>query len=228
MSLVAVGCHGSQSTPPAHGGAAPTASDPLALVGRWRVTAEGEPRGASLILGDEVRLFRRCGMLEGSWSADRGGDFIAEVFGGSSRCFNRKQRATGVPWIRKAVSYRIDGADRVLLNPEHQVVARLRPGAHPTPGPDIEPTLASPPALRRIWSPGWQTPPRCRRAPAPPRRATSSAGGEPSGELPVRHEHSSSSTPAGNGPDPMAATAPAAATWSASVVSCLPSAVEAH
>jgi hypothetical protein len=121
--------------------------DPLSLVGSWQVTAAGERPGTALILGDELTLFRHCGALMGSWAADPSGAFVGESFGGSGSCFTGSHPDMDVAWLRAAVGYRIHGADRLLLDDSGKVVARLAPGAHPTAGPDMASSFASPPVL---------------------------------------------------------------------------------
>jgi hypothetical protein len=115
---------------------APSAhTDPLALVGRWKLAAAGEKPGTSLILGDGLSLFRPCGMLEGAWRADDGGLFVGGINSGDSSCFHSKQGAAA-PWLASAVGYRSEGPDRVLINAAGQVVAVLSPGARPRTGPN--------------------------------------------------------------------------------------------
>jgi META domain len=121
-------------------------ANPLALVGRWKVSAAGERPGTSLILGDQLSLFRPCGLLDGEWRADPDGLFIGDVDGGDGACFHTTQ-ALSVPWLDAAVGYRVEGPDRVLLNAAGDIVARLSPGAHPTTGPNDAPSFAAPPKL---------------------------------------------------------------------------------
>ncbi|MGN6475135.1 MAG: hypothetical protein ACTHK4_16000 [Mycobacteriales bacterium] len=144
IAAVSAACTSSSSTS-GHRGNIAIAGDPAQLIGSWHVAAVGEAKGTSLILADDLRLFRSCGMLEGGWSADRYGDFVGESWGGDQACFIGAHPNSTVAWLSHAVTYRIDGPDRVLLDAAHRVVARLSPGARPTPNPNILPSLASPP-----------------------------------------------------------------------------------
>lgn len=130
-------------------GAAPspsgTPADPLRLIGSWRIDGVDEP-GALLYLGDDgMSVWRRCGRVAGSWSADEHGLFAAHVF-----------HATGCPlgemntpeWLARVAGYRVDGDGPVLLDLGGAVVVRLRAGGHATPVPQhMLPRLADPPTV---------------------------------------------------------------------------------
>jgi hypothetical protein len=108
----------------------------LALVGAWRVVAPGEQRAVVLRLADELTLTRRCGTLDGSWRADTEGLFVGFAFAGSGRCTGRFTPT----WLVRAVGYRTDGRDRLLLDRTGSPVARLTPVGHPgsvTLRPDV-------------------------------------------------------------------------------------------
>ena len=127
-------------------------SDPLDLVGSWHVEAAGEPASTSLILGgrgQDLELFRRCGLLDGGWDADAYGNFIGDVSGGDGSCFQGQPAPTHAApaWLVIAVGFQDDGNNRQLLDAGGHVVATLIPGAHPTTGPTDSPDLASPPAI---------------------------------------------------------------------------------
>jgi hypothetical protein len=109
-------------------------SDPFDLVGSWKVSGPGVEPGTSLLLGDTLKLFRRCGLITGSWQADRHGLFIGDVGdGGDAACFHAGQG--GPPrWLRAAAAYRVDGRARQLLALDGSVVARLSAHAHPRTG----------------------------------------------------------------------------------------------
>jgi hypothetical protein len=138
-------CGGSsapEATPPS------PALQPLALIGSWRLRAPGETADTSLILaGDGLRLFRRCGALDGAWVADRSGLFIGQIQGGDQTCFLGSTRNPKAEWMDTVTGYRVDGADRLLLDASGGVVARLSPGAHPTAGPNRLGSDASPPVV---------------------------------------------------------------------------------
>ncbi len=118
-----------------------------ALVGSWHVTeAAGAEDGTVLSLGTELSLWQRCGYLMGSWRAGGTSLFAASLAGGDGACMP----ATGDPtpdWLRRASRYAVDGTGVALLAADGTTVARLRPGASPTPGTNILPSLAVPPVL---------------------------------------------------------------------------------
>jgi hypothetical protein len=105
-------------------------TNPLDLVGSWKVRDAGGPPGGSLVLGDQFAVFRRCGEVDGDWLADQAGHFVSYADSADGTCA-RQTRSISVPWLDQATQYRIDGAARVLLNANGHVVARLLPGAHP-------------------------------------------------------------------------------------------------
>ncbi|MFL6137835.1 MAG: META domain-containing protein [Frankiaceae bacterium] len=120
-------------TSPVSPGARPFEMNPMALVGSWRLEeATGEEPGAVLHLGDELTLDRRCGNLTGSWRADTGGLFISYVYGGSQACMGSRSFEPPA-WVTDSTGYRIDGADRLLLDARGWTTARLVPAPGPTP-----------------------------------------------------------------------------------------------
>ncbi|MEV0328335.1 META domain-containing protein [Micromonospora echinospora] len=135
----------------------PEAARPLApeeLIGSWTLVDVDEP-GAGTILHlahpDLHVLGSRCGTLSGSWRADSDGVFLAEV--------NSASAVEGVPgcerasqdtpdWLRRVTAYRFDDGGRpVLLDDLAQPVARLVPGASPTPGPEMAASVLEPPVV---------------------------------------------------------------------------------
>lgn len=124
--------------------AAPGPQDPLALVGRWHLTASGVPRGASLVLGDDLVLFLPCGVVDGGWRATGPeGLFVGQVTETDQGC----PRAFTQPWLAAARRFRVQGEDRLLLDEQGAVVATLSPGATPTVGPNRAGSFAAPPTV---------------------------------------------------------------------------------
>jgi META domain len=124
---------------------ATTAGKPWQLIGSWLVDADGEDDGAVLRIGDDVSLWRGCGMLNGSWRADRHGLFVADLWAGSGACVGEPPLAPA--WLRSAVGFEVRSDGPRLLDADGAVVARLRPGGRPTPGPDMLGSLADPPTV---------------------------------------------------------------------------------
>jgi hypothetical protein len=131
-------------------------SNPLALVGIWKVTAPGEGPGVALRLGEQLILFRSCGEIGGDWRADHAGRFVDYVFSEDGSCSHGGQ-PIAVPWLAQVTGYRISGRSRLLLNSAGHVVARLSPGAHPTVSSHDSPSDAIPvrltPAIRAMLAP---------------------------------------------------------------------------
>jgi hypothetical protein len=155
LCLLLAGCAGGgrAATPP---GVPPPAGDPLGLIGSWTVTDAGEEPGAVLRLSaDGVILFRACGFASGSWRADPDGLFVAELSSAHTGC--PAPDGSNPAWLYAARSFRADGDRREILDARGTVLARLRPGATPTPGPDLASEEAAPPvvtdAARRAFGP---------------------------------------------------------------------------
>jgi hypothetical protein len=114
-------------------------ANPYGLFGHWRVAAAGERPGTVLTFGLDLILHRPCGELDGNWRADRGGDFIGAIYGGAAKCFHSSQ-SFSAPWLTQAAGFRISGADRLLLDADGTVLARLSPvgpegDSHAIPAP---------------------------------------------------------------------------------------------
>jgi hypothetical protein len=140
------------------------AADPARLVGSWHLTAPGEPSSAVLTIGDKVDggilLFRPCGMLSGGWAANRHGMFVASLDGGDSHCFPQQGQA-GSPlpkWLDTVVGFAARGRNETLVDATGDVVATLRPGAHPSVGPDDSPDYVAPPVITDQMRKGWAEP----------------------------------------------------------------------
>lgn len=141
--------------------ATPAPVDPTALIGNWHLVGVAEePQGVLRVAPHQIQLFGRCGMHTGSWRADSGGLFVAAMFGISGP--RRGDGCTADPrqllgWLQRATGYRLDGDTPVLVDEAGAQVARLRPGATPTPGPHLAPSEVAPPTLtdedRRRFAP---------------------------------------------------------------------------
>ena len=111
-------------------------SDPALLVGRWLLEANGEEPGSAISLGEQLTLFRGCGVMDGQWKADGQQNlFVASSASGDSSCFTGDGPPL-IPWLETAVAFAIDGDERRLLDKNGDTVAVLRPGAEPTVGPN--------------------------------------------------------------------------------------------
>jgi hypothetical protein len=111
---------------------------PLALVGMWQVSSQGE-RNAFLALGDELVVWSRCGVLVAPWLADSSGDFVGGNHG--LGC------AAGPDWLVQSTAYRQDGDDYLLLGPDGRTRARLVRGGAPPSRPDIADSFREPPTV---------------------------------------------------------------------------------
>jgi hypothetical protein len=142
-------------------------SDPLGLIGSWTVTEADEEQGVVLRLAaDGLRLFGACGSVNGDWRASTDGLFVGHTFGGGC---SRHPDMYGTPaWLRQASGFRQDGDAQVLLDENGETVARLVPGARPTPGPNLAPQEAAPPvvdkAARQSFAPASPLPANLRPA----------------------------------------------------------------
>jgi META domain len=153
-AAVLAGC---SSGAPDAGAPSPAAatSDPLRLIGSWRLEGADEQGAVLRLAGDGVDLsvFRRCGLLSGHWRADENGLFVGQV-SGTIGC-PPSELATP-EWLARVSRYRVDGDSPVLLDERGAVIARLRAGADPTPVPtymrpeDAEPPTVTDQARRRF------------------------------------------------------------------------------
>jgi hypothetical protein len=123
-------------------------ADPLSLVGSWLVEAPGVEPGTVLRLGADLSLWTSCGYLMGSWVADDAGLFVGQLDGGDDACMTAiSSRGPSPAWLTKVTAFRADGTGAVLLDSSGTVAATLRPGGHPTAGPNLLPSLADPPTV---------------------------------------------------------------------------------
>ncbi|MET8834125.1 META domain-containing protein [Micromonospora sp. NPDC004540] len=153
VSPVATAPAGSPAFSTVPTGAGPSPADPVALIGSWTVTAADGGAGGVVRLappdqGDLI-WFDRCGVSLGTWRADAGGLFVAELSGhspsGVPGCPSGPWR--GPDWLPRATAFRVVGGTPILLDGQGRQVARLAPGAKPTAGPHLLPSLAEPPVV---------------------------------------------------------------------------------
>ncbi|MEU4472476.1 META domain-containing protein [Micromonospora sp. NPDC023888] len=136
------------------GAVAPLA--PEMLIGSWTLADVADP-GAGKILrlaGDDLHLIgSHCGALGGTWRANSEGIFLADVWSASTAvvegtpgCEKASRETPG--WLRSVTAYQFDGAGLpLLLDQLRQPVARLIPGATPTPEPDKADSVLEPPVV---------------------------------------------------------------------------------
>jgi hypothetical protein len=138
------------------GGGSPADAAPVDLIGSWSL-AEPSAEGDSVIQLDldQVRVWRDCGTLLGTWTANAYGQFVAYIEGYSGGC-----ETTEIPtaeWLNRTTSFAADGDARLLLDAQGEVTARLLPGAEPTAPPNLAPSEAEPPVvtdeIRRALAP---------------------------------------------------------------------------
>ncbi|MEU2610489.1 hypothetical protein ABZ570_02700 [Micromonospora sp. NPDC007271] len=128
--------------------------DPVALIGSWKLAEVDGGEDTVLRLAadtsNDLLLFGPCAVLMGSWRADANGLFLADVPGRTAARDGRGCRSDAQvadAWLRRAVAFRVEGDSPVLLDSQGMRVARLLPGARPTPGPNLLPALAEPPEV---------------------------------------------------------------------------------
>ncbi|OKI63994.1 hypothetical protein A6A27_26070 [Micromonospora sp. CB01531] len=133
----------------------------MALLGNWTLAGVAEePHGILRLAPDRMQLFGRCGILVGSWRADTGGLFVAGMFGSSGAEGGRgcdDAPGQNPQWLQRVASYRLEGDTPMLLDADGALVARLLPGATPTPGPYLAASEVAPPEItdevRRQFAP---------------------------------------------------------------------------
>ncbi len=104
-------------------------SDPLQLVGTWRVMDTGGSVAPYVSIGDGgLVVWASCGQMMGEWRADQRGSFVGELDGGNSVCFDA---GLNPRWLTSAVAYRLTGSDELLLDTNGQVAGRLVPASVP-------------------------------------------------------------------------------------------------
>ncbi len=157
--LLLAACAGRVTTAAPAGPAAPPAQTGTAedLIGLWRVEATGEASGTVLRLGQDLSLWRRCGISWGGWAASADGLFIGGVSAYTPGCEGPKPTAAPKPdgpqpppppaWLLSATSWRLDGSARVLEDAAGHTVAQLLPGGKPYPNPNVIADLSAPPIV---------------------------------------------------------------------------------
>lgn len=146
---------GSQSTATEPAPVVSPQAEPVALIGSWKVTEVDEGAGDVLQLTSDrhngLLLFDHCGALMGAWRANVNGLFVAGASGRSVSDNDAQECRPGPElmnpaWLHRASAFRVEGDSRVLLDAQGGHVARLLPGAKPTPGPNL-PSPAGPPVV---------------------------------------------------------------------------------
>jgi heat shock protein HslJ len=128
-----------------------TGGEPTRLIGSWTASGTGIEKGTVLRLADDgLTVFSGCQVLFGEWTADPSGLFLADVNGVSSAggpgCA-ASDRPELPAWLARASGFRTEGSVPVLQDDAGAEVARLRPGARPTAGPDLDPSQVVPPTV---------------------------------------------------------------------------------
>jgi hypothetical protein len=130
----------------------------------WTLADAGSDSGGVLRLApDRVRLWRTCGSVAGTWLADTTGLFVADIHEASG-C-DLPPEATP-DWLRRTVTFRVDGDGAVLLDERGGRTARLRPGGKPAQDPNLDSSEAQPPTVtdqaRQRFAPSAPLPARLR------------------------------------------------------------------
>lgn len=134
---------------------------PAGLIGDWLVKGTADPGDTVIGFGDpdggfdDLNVHLRCGTLSGQWQANWSGVFVGYVDLTPDNCVTDAHQLEP-SWLASAAGYRVDGADRLLLDPVGRVVARLVPSSAPrVAGWDLSP--ADPvvtAAIRAALAPG--------------------------------------------------------------------------
>lgn len=121
-------------------------SDPVELIGLWRLEGVDEEAGAILRLDlRDVSLWRECGAVKGDWRADHSGLFVAYMSSWSGECGDAEE---AIPtWLHEVTGFRSDGGRSVLVDHAGATVARLLPGERPEVPSTISQEQADPPVV---------------------------------------------------------------------------------
>jgi hypothetical protein len=158
LTLLAVaGCAGAAPPLVMSAGAGAGPPDPAALVGWWRVADApgGTGTGPTVLLDPTAIEVLDAGVaLDGTWRADPDGRLVAHIDSGRSALDLSGTGADLAPaWLAAVAGFRVDGADRVLLDAAGAPTARLVPTA-PTAGSGaVDPGRPAGPAERHAFDP---------------------------------------------------------------------------
>lgn len=124
-------------------------SDPLVLVGWWRVATTGET-----VVIDPARFEVRTDVrtTEGSWVGDSAGRFLMLSYG-------VPPGSASPEWVATAAGFAVDGPDRVLLDRAGGRVARLVPAPAGTVTGAVDPARPPSDQERRAGRPSAPLPP---------------------------------------------------------------------
>lgn len=148
LMFALAGCAGGEELAAGPAAPAAAASEPIALVGLWRLEGTDEEAGTVLRIAPQrqLSLWRACGVLQGSWAASDG-RFVGGVGGSSQGCRIGDGPDASPGWLRRAVGFGSAGAERVLLDQDGKTVARLLPGGKPKAVDGVDPSEAEPPVV---------------------------------------------------------------------------------
>lgn len=140
--LVLAGC-GQGGESPAEPG---PATDPVELVGLWRVDAPGEDADTWLRLdAGNLSLWRGGGMMDGSWTAD--GRTILALASGYSGTSPSEVETMSAPWLLGAHRYRAADEGWEVLDDDGDVLATLSVDGAPEPIDTAAGWYAEPPEV---------------------------------------------------------------------------------
>jgi len=141
-------------------GAAPLAgarrTNPLQLVGTWRLIASGMHAAPIVSLSSiGLLVWTSCGWMDGDWNANQQGLFVGNLSGGPPACLLGPRSAVNLnpKWLT-AAGYRRAGHNELLLDVSGRVLARLVPTTVPKAlTKDVDPAYVHPvvtPQLRAV------------------------------------------------------------------------------
>jgi hypothetical protein len=96
------------------------------MTGTWAVQGVGIRQPTTLVIDIDLVVHQSCGDLIGGWDADKAGLFVADTDGYSGSCTVSATDLTPA-WLADVVRFRVDGADRELVDAAGHQVARLTP-----------------------------------------------------------------------------------------------------
>lgn len=128
-----------------------TGADPVGLLGSWILGGvTGEDGSVVRLALGEIEVGRDCGTIRGSWRANSYGLFVAYIWSGDCGL-----DVSTPEWLSRATSFDVDGVERLLLDVQGNVTARLLPADEPTVVTDearqaLAPAAPLPPALEPV------------------------------------------------------------------------------